>query len=103
MRGLCHSLTPCSASLARNPSGGRRPLGQTHGEHPAGGADELCSILRVHPITNDPERGVAVEIEVAHEIGNGAVHVAASAGTEPAKEGMKAVQAVARTLFHAVS
>jgi hypothetical protein len=69
----------------------------------ARGPDELCSILRVHPIADDSERGVAVEIEAAHEIGNGAVHVAASAGAEAAKEGVKAVQGVAWTLFHAVS
>jgi hypothetical protein len=56
--------------------------------------------LRVHPITDDPERGVAVEIETAHEVGHGAVHVAASAGAEPPKEGVKALEGVASTLFH---
>jgi hypothetical protein len=59
--------------------------------------------LRVHPIADDSERGLAVEIEAAHEIGNGAVHVAATTGAEAAKEGVKAVQGVARTLFHAVN
>jgi hypothetical protein len=69
----------------------------------AGGTDELCSILRVYPVADDSERGVAVEIEAAHEIGNGAVHIAATAGAEAAKEGVKAVQRVARALFHAVN
>jgi hypothetical protein len=68
----------------------------------AGGTDELCSILRVHPVADDSERGVAVEIEATHEIGNGAVHIAATAGAEAAKEGVKAVQRVTRALFHAV-
>jgi hypothetical protein len=69
----------------------------------AGGTDELCSILRVYPVADDPERGVAVEIEAAHQIGNGTVHVAATTGAEAAKEGVKAVQGVSWTLFHAVN
>jgi hypothetical protein len=68
----------------------------------AGGTDELCSILRVHPIADDSKRGVAVEVEAPHEIGNGAVHVAAASGAEAAKEGVKTVQGVSRTLVHAV-
>jgi hypothetical protein len=59
--------------------------------------------LRVHPIADDSERGVAVEIEAAHEIGDGAVHVAAPTGAEATKEGVKAVLGVARALFHAVN
>jgi hypothetical protein len=58
--------------------------------------------LRVHPIADNSERGIAVEVEAAHEIGNGAVHVAAPTGAEAAKEGVKAMQGVTRTLFHAV-
>jgi hypothetical protein len=69
----------------------------------ARGPDELCSILRVHPIADDSERGVAVEFEAAHEIGNGAVHIAATAGAEATKEGVKTLQGVSRALFHAVN
>jgi hypothetical protein len=36
------------------------------------------------------ERRVAIEIEPAHDVRNGAVHVAAAAGAEVAKEGVKA-------------
>src|SRR5687768_12018960 len=103
MRGPCHSLTPCTASLARNPRVRRRPLRQTRGLSDAGRTDQLCSILRVHPVADDAEGGVAIEAESVHEIGNGAVHVAPASGTQAAEEGMQAAKRFAGALFHAVS
>ena len=98
MRGPCQPLTSCAASLARSAGGGRRPLGRTRERRSGDGADQLCSILRIHPVADHAKGGVAIEIEAPHEIGNRAVHVAAAAGPEAAEEAVKPLHAVARAL-----
>src|SRR5688500_1254199 len=103
MRGPCHSLTPCAASLARNPPVPRRPLRQPGSRRGGRRADQLCSILRIHPIADDTERRVPVETEPPHEIGDGAVHVAASSRPQAPQEDMEAAKGFAGALFHPVS
>jgi hypothetical protein len=56
--------------------------------------------LRIHPVAHDTKGGVAVEIEAAHEVGHGAVHIAAAAGPEAAEKAVEPLDAVARALRH---
>src|ERR1044072_613510 len=97
MRAPCHRVT---AWAAYTPAAARRPARppawtRMRGRLPGRGRC-LCGgsqgrLLLVHPLTEDPKSRLTIELECAHEVGNGAVHVASAASAEPPQEGVIAV------------
>src|SRR6476661_9147726 len=97
VRASCHGLSRCRDWRVQGPAVRGRPPEQTAADAglPARGrlgpGGPVLGTLLIDPLADDAKCFRAVEREGVHQIGNGAVHVAAAAGAKPFEKGLIAV------------